>query len=43
MTNVRNPDDTIQARQKGSQFSPADSRSLELMFCSHLLLPNPST
>ncbi|POR39354.1 Uncharacterized protein TPAR_00470 [Tolypocladium paradoxum] len=35
--------DTIQARQKGSQFSPADSRSLELMFCSHLLLPNPTT
>ncbi|KFA61238.1 hypothetical protein S40285_06947 [Stachybotrys chlorohalonatus IBT 40285] len=35
--------DTIQTRQKGSQFSPADSRSLELMFCSHLLLPNPST
>ncbi|KND87911.1 hypothetical protein TOPH_07480 [Tolypocladium ophioglossoides CBS 100239] len=35
--------DTIQARQKGSQFSPADSRSLELMFCSHLLLPNPAT
>ncbi|KAJ6444383.1 Zn 2cys6 transcription factor protein [Purpureocillium lavendulum] len=33
--------DTIQTRQKGSQFSPADSRSLELMFCSHLLLPNP--
>ncbi|KJZ77988.1 hypothetical protein HIM_02625 [Hirsutella minnesotensis 3608] len=33
--------DTIQERQKGSEFSPADSRSLELMFCSHLLLPNP--
>lgn len=33
-------DDTIKARQEGSQFSPADSRSLELMFCSHLLLPN---
>lgn len=33
-------DDTIEARQRGSQFSPADSRSLELMFCSHLLLPN---
>ncbi|KAG6004417.1 hypothetical protein E4U21_001085 [Claviceps maximensis] len=32
--------DTIEARQRGSQFSPADSRSLELMFCSHLLLPN---
>ncbi|KAF7558829.1 hypothetical protein G7046_g5328 [Stylonectria norvegica] len=32
--------DTILARQEGSQFSPADSRSLELMFCSHLLLPN---
>ncbi|RFU77958.1 hypothetical protein TARUN_4288 [Trichoderma arundinaceum] len=32
--------DTIEARQKGSQFSPADSRSLELVFCSHLLLPN---
>ncbi|KAM3516306.1 hypothetical protein MY11210_000065 [Beauveria gryllotalpidicola] len=32
--------DTIENRQKGSQFSPADSRSLELMFCSHLLLPN---
>ncbi|KAL7785186.1 hypothetical protein V8C37DRAFT_394456 [Trichoderma ceciliae] len=34
--------DTIEARQKGSQFSPADSRSLELVFCSHLLLPNSS-
>ncbi|EGX92796.1 hypothetical protein CCM_04169 [Cordyceps militaris CM01] len=33
-------DDSIESRQKGSQFSPADSRSLELMFCSHLLLPN---
>lgn len=33
-------DDSIETRQKGSQFSPADSRSLELMFCSHLLLPN---
>ncbi|KOS17489.1 hypothetical protein ESCO_003125 [Escovopsis weberi] len=33
--------ETIQTRQKGSQFSPADSRSLELVFCSHLLLPNP--
>ncbi|KAK2612708.1 hypothetical protein QQS21_001325 [Conoideocrella luteorostrata] len=32
--------DTIETRQRGSQFSPADSRSLELMFCSHLLLPN---
>ncbi|KAM3500594.1 hypothetical protein MY10362_006269 [Beauveria mimosiformis] len=32
--------DSIENRQKGSQFSPADSRSLELMFCSHLLLPN---
>lgn len=32
--------DSIESRQKGSQFSPADSRSLELMFCSHLLLPN---
>ncbi|CAG9979496.1 unnamed protein product [Clonostachys byssicola] len=32
--------DTIAARQKDSQFSPADSRSLELTFCSHLLLPN---
>ncbi|KAM4056626.1 putative zn 2cys6 transcription factor protein [Hirsutella rhossiliensis] len=32
--------DTIQTRQRGSEFSPADSRSLELMFCSHLLLPN---
>ncbi|OAA43689.1 hypothetical protein NOR_04264 [Metarhizium rileyi] len=32
--------DTIEARQRGSQFSPADSRSLELLFCSHLLLPN---
>ncbi|KAG6027985.1 hypothetical protein E4U40_001271 [Claviceps sp. LM458 group G5] len=32
--------DTIEARQRDSQFSPADSRSLELMFCSHLLLPN---
>ncbi|KAH7136447.1 hypothetical protein EDB81DRAFT_79625 [Dactylonectria macrodidyma] len=31
---------TIQARQEGSQFSPADSRSLELTFCSHLLLHN---
>ncbi|KAI5463148.1 hypothetical protein BGZ63DRAFT_184785 [Mariannaea sp. PMI_226] len=31
--------DTIQERQEGSQFDPADSRSLELMFCSHLLLP----
>lgn len=37
-----NLDDTIQTRQEGSQFSPADSRSLELMFCSHLLLPNTS-
>lgn len=35
----RRPDDAVQARQKGSQFSPADSRSLELFFCSHLLLP----
>ncbi|PFH59893.1 hypothetical protein XA68_11719 [Ophiocordyceps unilateralis] len=34
--------DTIETRQKGSQFSPADSRSLELMLCSHLLLPNPA-
>ncbi|KAH8735607.1 hypothetical protein BGZ61DRAFT_502441 [Ilyonectria robusta] len=34
---------TIQARQEGSQFSPADSRSLELTFCSHLLLPNSPT
>ncbi|KAK5998306.1 hypothetical protein PT974_00683 [Cladobotryum mycophilum] len=33
--------ETIETRQKGSQFSPADSRSLELVFCSHLLLPNP--
>ncbi|KAK7409454.1 hypothetical protein QQX98_008362 [Neonectria punicea] len=33
---------TIQARLEGSQFSPADSRSLELTFCSHLLLPNIS-
>ncbi|XWW95547.1 hypothetical protein V2A60_003508 [Cordyceps javanica] len=32
--------DSIESRQKGSQFSPADSRSLELMFCSHLILPN---
>ncbi|KAH6607757.1 hypothetical protein Trco_004070 [Trichoderma cornu-damae] len=32
--------DMIESRQKGSQFSPADSRSLELVFCSHLLLPN---
>lgn len=32
----------IETRQKGSQFSPADSRSLELAFCSHLLLPYPS-
>ncbi|KAL6881420.1 hypothetical protein J3F83DRAFT_55453 [Trichoderma novae-zelandiae] len=32
--------DAIEARQKSSQFSPADSRSLELAFCSHLLLPN---
>ncbi|KAL6884284.1 hypothetical protein HDV57DRAFT_509159 [Trichoderma longibrachiatum] len=32
--------DTVEARQKSSQFSPADSRSLELAFCSHLLLPN---
>ncbi|RDA95207.1 hypothetical protein CP533_1818 [Ophiocordyceps camponoti-saundersi (nom. inval.)] len=31
--------DTILSRQKGSQFSPADSRSLEMMLCSHLLLP----
>lgn len=36
-------DDTVEARQKGSQFSPADSRSLELLFCSHLLLPNSSS
>ncbi|PMB70782.1 hypothetical protein BM221_003239 [Beauveria bassiana] len=35
--------DSIENRQKGSQFSPADSRSLELMFCSHLLLPNSPT
>lgn len=35
--------DTIEARQRGSQFSPADSRSLELMFCSHLLLPNATS
>ncbi|KAH7328009.1 hypothetical protein B0I35DRAFT_506556 [Stachybotrys elegans] len=34
--------DTIQDRQRGSEFSPAESRSLELMFCSHLLLPNPT-
>ncbi|KAH7160313.1 hypothetical protein B0J13DRAFT_519725 [Dactylonectria estremocensis] len=34
---------TILARQEGSQFSPADSRSLELTFCSHLLLPNSPT
>ncbi|GFP53524.1 hypothetical protein TASIC1_0002070900 [Trichoderma asperellum] len=34
--------DNIETRQKGSQFSPADSRSLELAFCSHLLLPYPS-
>ncbi|KAJ3544426.1 hypothetical protein NM208_g3049 [Fusarium decemcellulare] len=30
--------DAILARQEGSQFSPADSRSLEMMFCSHLLI-----
>lgn len=30
--------DTILARQEGCQFSPADSRSLEFMFCSHLLI-----
>ncbi|KYK59559.1 hypothetical protein DCS_00691 [Drechmeria coniospora] len=34
--------DAVEARQRGSQFSPADSRSLELMFCSHLLLPTPT-
>ncbi|KAM0255839.1 hypothetical protein ACHAQJ_005344 [Trichoderma viride] len=33
--------DAIETRQKGSQFSPADSRSLEMAFCSHLLLPYP--
>ncbi|RSM01652.1 hypothetical protein CEP52_008417 [Fusarium oligoseptatum] len=32
--------DAILARQEGSQFSPADSRSLEMMFCSHLLITN---
>ncbi|KAF4452797.1 hypothetical protein F53441_4416 [Fusarium austroafricanum] len=32
--------DTILARQEGSLFSPADSRSLEMMFCSHLLITN---
>ncbi|KAF4971763.1 hypothetical protein FZEAL_9754 [Fusarium zealandicum] len=32
--------DTILARQEGSQFSPADSRSLEMMFCSQLLITN---
>ncbi|KAF5666038.1 hypothetical protein FHETE_6406 [Fusarium heterosporum] len=32
--------DTILARQEGSPFSPADSRSLEMMFCSHLLITN---
>ncbi|KAH6895302.1 hypothetical protein B0T10DRAFT_507399 [Thelonectria olida] len=31
--------DATQQRQEESQFNPADSRSLELMFCSHLLLP----
>ncbi|KAL7921623.1 hypothetical protein ACQKWADRAFT_294810 [Trichoderma austrokoningii] len=34
--------DNIENRQRSSQFSPADSRSLELAFCSHLLLPYPS-
>lgn len=33
------PDDTVEARQRGLQFSPADSRSLEMAFCCHLLLP----
>ncbi|KAG5663093.1 hypothetical protein KAF25_001029 [Fusarium avenaceum] len=32
--------DNILARQEGSPFSPADSRSLEMMFCSHLLVTN---
>ncbi|KAM0563636.1 hypothetical protein ACHAPJ_001362 [Fusarium lateritium] len=32
--------DAILARQEGSPFSPADSRSLEMMFCSHLLITN---
>ncbi|KAG8667254.1 hypothetical protein FPOAC2_12412 [Fusarium poae] len=32
--------DTILSRQEGSPFSPADSRSLEMMFCSHLLITN---
>ncbi|RFN45275.1 hypothetical protein FIE12Z_10492 [Fusarium flagelliforme] len=32
--------DNILARQEGHPFSPADSRSLEMMFCSHLLITN---
>ncbi|ENH73872.1 hypothetical protein Forpi1262_v006200 [Fusarium oxysporum f. sp. raphani] len=32
--------DTILARQDGSPFSPADSRSLEMILCSHLLITN---
>ncbi|KAI6781106.1 uncharacterized protein J7T54_003273 [Emericellopsis cladophorae] len=32
--------DTVASRQTDSQFSALDSRSLELTFCSHLLLPN---
>ncbi|RDA83441.1 hypothetical protein CP532_1816 [Ophiocordyceps camponoti-leonardi (nom. inval.)] len=31
--------ETIKTRQRDSQFSPADSRSLEMTLCSHLLLP----
>lgn len=32
-------DDAVETRQRGLQFSPADSRSLEMAFCCHLLLP----
>ncbi|PKS08997.1 hypothetical protein jhhlp_003610 [Lomentospora prolificans] len=34
--------DVVQSRRDSPEFDPGDSRSLELAFCSHLLLPRPS-
>ncbi|CAI4210638.1 unnamed protein product [Parascedosporium putredinis] len=34
--------DTLQTRRDIPEFNPGDSRSLELAFCSHLLLPRPA-
>ncbi|KEZ41156.1 Uncharacterized protein SAPIO_CDS7234 [Scedosporium apiospermum] len=34
--------DVVQSRRDKPEFDPGDSRSLELAFCSHLLLPKPA-